>query len=161
MKSSWISMVVLVALLAGLGVWLAHARDKTPGSCCLLGPPADSSCPSADGDSTARREETVRADRPADQTGLPRLIDLGAKSCIPCKLMAPILEELRRDYADQFVTEFIDVRENPQAGRDYDIRRIPTQIFLDANGRELYRHEDFLSKEAILAKWKELGVEVR
>jgi thioredoxin 1 len=97
----------------------------------------------------------------AARTGLPRLVDLGAKTCIPCKMMAPILEELQKSHADQFITEFIDVRENPRAGRQYGIQAIPTQVFFDASGRELYRHEGFLAKEAILAKWKELGVSVR
>jgi thioredoxin 1 len=54
---------------------------------------------------------------------------------------------------------FIDVWENPKAGDPYGIKLIPTQIFLDAKGKELFRHEGFFSKEDILAKWKELGIE--
>jgi len=89
---------------------------------------------------------------------LPRLIDLGASKCIPCKAMAPILVELRNEYADVFETIFIDVWENPPAAEPYSINLIPTQIFFDAEGRELWRHEGFLGKADILAKWKELGV---
>jgi len=91
---------------------------------------------------------------------LPKLLDLGATKCIPCKMMAPILAELKRDYADQFVTEFIDVWENREAGKPYNIEMIPTQIFFDAGGEELFRHTGFYGKEDILAKWKELGVDV-
>lgn len=89
---------------------------------------------------------------------LPRLVDLGAKKCIPCKAMAPILEELRVEYADRFQTVFIDVWENEDAAEPYNINLIPTQIFYDAAGNELWRHEGFLGKEDILAKWEELGV---
>lgn len=89
---------------------------------------------------------------------MPRLVDLGAGKCIPCKAMAPILEELRVEYADRFQTVFIDVWENEDAAEPYNINLIPTQIFYDAAGNELWRHEGFLGKEDILAKWKELGV---
>jgi thioredoxin 1 len=89
---------------------------------------------------------------------LPRLVDLGAGTCIPCKAMAPILEELRTEYAETFQVAFIDVWEDPPAAEPYRINLIPTQIFFDASGNELWRHEGFLGKEEILAKWKELGV---
>lgn len=89
---------------------------------------------------------------------MPRLVDLGAGKCIPCKAMAPILEELRVEYADRFQTVFIDVWENEDAAEPYNINLIPTQIFYDAAGNELWRHEGFLGKEDILAKWEELGV---
>lgn len=92
---------------------------------------------------------------------LPKLIDLGADKCIPCRMMAPILAEFKRDYADQFITEFIDVWKNPDAGKPYNIEMIPTQIFFDAEGKELFRHVGFYGKEDILGKWKELGVDIR
>jgi thioredoxin 1 len=92
---------------------------------------------------------------------LPRLVDLGAGKCVPCKQMKPILDELMRDYADQFETVFIDVWENREEGAKYGIRIIPTQIFYTADGVERFRHEGFMSKKDILAKWRALGVEVR
>ena len=92
--------------------------------------------------------------------GIPSLIDLGRTFCIPCKLMAPILEELKKEYAGRLHVEFIDVGDNPGAARKYRIRMIPTQIFLDASGKELYRHVGFFSKEDILKKCKELGIKL-
>ncbi len=89
---------------------------------------------------------------------LPRLVDLGADKCIPCKAMAPILEELKREYAGKFEVQFIDVWKNPDAGKEYEIQMIPTQIFFDAEGKERFRHTGFFGKEDILAKWQELGV---
>jgi thioredoxin 1 len=93
-------------------------------------------------------------------SGLPRLVDVGAGKCIPCKMMAPILEELRTQYKGKLEVVFVDVWENPSAGKPYGIQLIPTQIFYDAAGKERFRHEGFFSKEDILAKWKELGVDL-
>jgi len=89
---------------------------------------------------------------------LPKLMDFGANKCIPCKAMAPILEELKKDYAGKLEVEFVDVWKDPDAGKPYSIKMIPTQIFFDASGKELFRHSGFYGKEDILAKWKELGV---
>jgi thioredoxin 1 len=91
---------------------------------------------------------------------LPKLLDLGATKCIPCKKMAPILEELKKEYAGKMEVEFIDVWQNPDAGNQYKIRLIPTQIFYDAAGKELFRHEGFFGREDILGKWKVLGVDL-
>jgi thioredoxin 1 len=91
---------------------------------------------------------------------LPRLVDLGADKCIPCKMMAPILVELKSEYDGRLIVDFIDVWKNPDEGPKYGIKLIPTQIFFDASGKELFRHEGFISKEDILAKWKEFGVEL-
>jgi len=89
---------------------------------------------------------------------LPRFVDLGADKCIPCKMMAPILEELKKDYNGTFSVEFIDVWKEPDKAKEYGIMIIPTQIFYDVSGKELFRHEGFFSKEDILAKWKEFGI---
>ena len=99
-------------------------------------------------------QDTIPA---AQATGLPRLVDLGADSCIPCKAMAPILVELRTEYAGRMRVDFIDIWKNPGAGDPYRIYAIPTQIFFDATGKELTRHEGFLSKADILATWKRHG----
>ncbi|HUU29879.1 MAG TPA: thioredoxin family protein [archaeon] len=88
---------------------------------------------------------------------LPQLVDLGADKCIPCKMMAPILEELKEEYKGRLKVTFIDVWKDPAPGRQYGIRAIPTQIFLDPAGKELFRHEGFYSKDDILRKWRELG----
>lgn len=88
---------------------------------------------------------------------LPRLVDLGASKCIPCKAMAPILAELKQTYAGRLRVEFIDVWENRAAAEQHRIRSIPTQIFYDAEGKELFRHEGFYGRQEILAKWAELG----
>jgi thioredoxin 1 len=100
------------------------------------------------------------ATAPGTARVLPRLVDLGAGKCIPCKAMAPILEQLRADYTGRLEVTFIDVWRNPASAEPYGIRLIPTQIFFAADGRELSRHEGFMSREEILARWKSLGVEL-
>ncbi|MDD2455572.1 MAG: thioredoxin family protein [Kiritimatiellae bacterium] len=104
----------------------------------------------------AAAKTSVEASAPQGEA-LPRLVDLGAGKCIPCKMMKPILDDLIANHADTFKTEFIDVWENEAAGQKYGVKMIPTQIFFDASGKELFRHEGFMSKEDILGKWKELG----
>lgn len=95
---------------------------------------------------------------PAPEKKLPRLLDLGAKKCIPCKMMAPLLEELAKEYKGKMDVVFIDVWENPGAGEKYGIQSIPTQILYDADGKEFFRHVGFYPKEDILAKFKEKGI---
>lgn len=91
---------------------------------------------------------------------LPKLLDLGADKCIPCKMMAPILEELRKEYKGSLEVVFIDVWENRDAAEKYGIRSIPTQIFYDATGKEIARHTGFFSKEDILKTFKDNGVKL-
>jgi thioredoxin 1 len=93
-------------------------------------------------------------------TGVPRLVDLGSVTCIPCKMMAPILEEIKKEYAGRLSVEFYDVVQNPAVAKKYGMKLMPTQIFFDASGKELFRHEGFFAKDDILAKWKELGVDL-
>jgi len=88
----------------------------------------------------------------------PQLIDFGAGKCATCKMMNVVLEELSGEHGDQISIRFVDVRDDEEAGKKYSIRIIPTQIFLDTNGSELFRHEGFISKEDILKKWAELGI---
>ena len=90
---------------------------------------------------------------------LPRLVDLGAGKCIPCKKMAPIIEQLRKDYDGIVDVVFVDVWKDPDGGKPYKIRLIPTQVFFDAQGKEVFRHEGFFSREEIEAVFKEkLGI---
>lgn len=110
-------------------------------------------------DKPAPGQETVVAGAVAEAP-LPRLLDLGADKCVPCKAMAPILEEMKAEYAGLLVVDFIDVWKDPTAAQPYGLRVIPTQIFFAADGRELFRHEGFYGREDILAKWRELGVEL-
>jgi thioredoxin 1 len=127
-----IKIVVVIGLVASVAVVLAVKQGRT--------------APSGS------------ASTPANPSGLPRLVDLGSTTCIPCKMMAPILDELKKDCAGRLEVVFVDVGKDPGLGTPYGIQLIPTQIFFDAAGKELFRHEGFFSKEDILAKWTEMGI---
>jgi len=86
------------------------------------------------------------------------MIDLGAKKCVPCKLMAPIINELQKEYSGKADIIFIDVWEYPEEVKKYGIQVIPTQIFFDADGREVYRHVGFMDKKSIVDILSKLGV---
>lgn len=90
--------------------------------------------------------------------GMVTMIDLGAKTCIPCKMMAPILAKLEKEYAGKAAVVFFDVREDPAPAKHFGIRAIPTQIFFDKTGKEVYRHEGFLGEEEIVRRFKDMGV---
>lgn len=86
------------------------------------------------------------------------MVDLGAKTCVPCKMMAPILEELQEEYRGRAEVIFIDVwdRANEGKARAFKIMAIPTQIFYDRQGKETFRHTGFFDKKSIAAKLDEL-----
>jgi len=81
--------------------------------------------------------------------GMVTMVDLGAKTCIPCKMMTTILAELEKEYRGKAAVVFIDVREDSGPAKRFGIRAIPTQIFFDRAGREVSRHEGFLDKRAM------------
>lgn len=111
-----------------------------------------------------KESQTVKSESIVKETvakKLPRLLDLGAEKCIPCKKLAPILAELEKEYKGVMDVEFVDVwePENKEIAMKYKIQSIPTQIYFDRDGKEIWRHVGFISKEELLAKWKELGYE--
>ena len=93
------------------------------------------------------------------EKGKPMLVDLGATTCIPCKEMVPVLAEVKKMYDGKTVVKIIDVYDDPEAGNKYEIRVIPTQIFLDKDGKQVFRHEGFFSKDDIVKVFKDMGVE--
>ncbi|MFA5906820.1 MAG: thioredoxin family protein [Desulfobacula sp.] len=90
--------------------------------------------------------------------GMVTLIDLGATECIPCKMMAPVMKKVEADYQEKAAIVFIDVWKNRDQAPKYKIRAIPTQIFYDASGTEVFRHEGFMSEKDIVAQLTKMGV---
>lgn len=153
MNAIW-KILIVVALAAAIVAVFAMKRNAGGDTITVVNvespnaavrPPSEAS----DGMSLAEEDEP-----------LPRLVDVGAGTCIPCKMMMPVLEELRQEYAGSLRVEYHDVKKDPNAVAEYKIMAIPTQIFYDASGNELFRHTGFIAKEDILAKWEELGVEL-
>jgi thioredoxin 1 len=148
---------LMIAGLAVLGAALVIAQTNKPagvtnGACC-----ATSTIP-------AMLASVALSNAPAttpEKQPLPKLLDLGAGKCVPCKMMFPVLDDLKKEYTGTLEVDFIDVWKNPDAAKQYGIEVIPTQIFYDATGKELFRHIGFYAKADMLAKWKELGVELK
>ena len=90
---------------------------------------------------------------------LPKLLDLGADKCHACKMMMPVLDELRQALPGKLEVEFIDVGKDREAGQSFGISSIPTQIFFSADGKEIFRHVGFFSKDDILDQWRTLGID--
>lgn len=91
--------------------------------------------------------------------GMVTMVDLGAQKCIPCKMMAPILEKLEKAYGGTAAVVFIDVWKNKTQAQRFGVRAIPTQIFFDKEGKEVYRHVGFMDEKAIVDQLKKMGVE--
>lgn len=106
-------------------------------------------------DAVARNETSFRE---VPVKGMVTMIDLGANACIPCKMMAPIMKKMEKKYEGKAAIIFIDVWKDPAPARQFRIRVIPTQIFFDKEGKEVYRHEGFMSEEAIVAQLKGMNV---
>jgi len=109
----------------------------------------------------ARAELPSASDAAINQTlasGKPAIIDVGARSCIPCKKMAPILESLTAAYRGKAGVLFIDVHENQAAAKRLRVQLIPTQIFFDARGKEVKRHIGFMDQADIVKELNALGV---
>lgn len=92
------------------------------------------------------------------RSGKPALVDFGAGGCMACDMMTPLLEELRAEYAGRASVLFVSVRDDPLLGARYGIRVIPVQVLFNAQGKEVFRHEGFWGKDAMVAKLAELGV---
>ena len=108
------------------------------------------------------RTESIKMEKNAQilsgESSLPRMLELGSTTCTPCKMMEEVLESLRHKYSHQLQVDFVDVTVSPDIGKKYKIKLIPTQIFFDASGNEIFRHEGFFAEEGIVARFKLLGI---
>ena len=85
-------------------------------------------------------------------------IELGADRCIPCKAMQPIMKEIAAEYKGKVQVVFYDVWKDPEPGRKYGIQLIPTQVFIDRKGKEVFRHVGLFPKDEILKMFAEKGI---
>jgi thioredoxin 1 len=102
------------------------------------------------------KEQTAQQAKP-----LPTLIDFGRGTCMPCKMMKPMLEELKKEYAGILNVEIIDVRYDQEALKKYKVPGVPFQLVFDASGKELKRRYGYADKGEILALLKSVGIDVQ
>ncbi len=153
MSAVW-KVVIVVLLAMAVAVVFALKQSRQP----KTQTPSAAAIPAVAG--TSGSPPTGSMDTSDESKPLPRLLDVGAGTCIPCKMMMPVLAELKTQYASRLRVEYCDIRDEPNAVQKYKVMVIPTQILYDASGKELFRHEGFFAKDDILAKWKELGIDL-
>ncbi|MBN2007913.1 thioredoxin family protein [candidate division KSB1 bacterium] len=87
-------------------------------------------------------------------------VELGSINCIPCKAMQPVMKAIEEKYESQIKVVFYDVWQPDQKNyaQEYNIKLIPTQVFLDENGKEIMRHEGFFAEEEIDAFLQKQGL---
>ena len=101
-------------------------------------------------------------DNPVDKARVsekPSLVDFGSTDCVPCKMMAPILETLRKKYKGKLNVLFVHVQEEPILSARYGVQSIPVQVFFDRSGMEVYRHVGFLPQSEIEKQLSGMGIE--
>ncbi len=143
MKQIRILIYLVIAIVAGTTFYNIQFKDRSTGDRV-----------------SGTAESGVRYDfNELPVKGMVTMIDLGATECIPCKMMAPILEKLEAAYRDRAVIAFIDVWKHRDQAPRFGVRAIPTQVFFDPDGKEVYRHQGFMSEIAIVEQLTRMGVE--
>lgn len=169
-KPAWAKVAVLLLIAVAIGgIWLVKQKEKSGQTAGGAGGPLAVT--------DAKELEGLRS------LGLPVIVDFGADSCIPCKEMAPVLEELNRTLQGKAVVKFVDVWKYKELAEGYPLRVIPTQFFFDKDGKPftpsdakkfqmlLYAteaskehiftaHEGGMTREQLLAALEEMGVRV-
>jgi len=105
-------------------------------------------------------KESTQERLPKDvaQNPLPKLLDFGAGTCIPCKRMTPILQELSEEYKGRVIIRIIEVYNEKELTKANGIQMIPTQIFFDSQNQRVFRHQGFMDKEQIKKVFENMGV---
>jgi len=135
---------------ATLGESLACAQRKgtdTTGAVCETVLPVD----------TTARPAPKPKPAGTQAAQIPRLWDFGSTTCIPCKTMKGILEPMMVDYKGKVDVRIIDVYKEKELAREYKIVTIPTQVFIDASGKELYRHIGVYPRDSMEACFAKFG----
>lgn len=148
MNQTWKILIVVVLIVAIIGV-ISVKRNQS-------GRQTDGTSVPSSGKTAAGQVPTEYKIANLTGKGMPVLVDIGADTCIPCKLMAPILKELKEELQGKITVQFLNLNECHAFADEYKISVMPTQIFYDASGKERFRHKGFYAKDEIYTKLKEL-----
>jgi thiol-disulfide isomerase/thioredoxin len=109
-----------------------------------------------------KAQSVLAMDNPVDKarrSGKPTMIEFGATGCVPCDMMQPILDNLRKDYPDKLNVVFVHVGEEQVLASRFGIQAIPVQVFFDAQGKEVFRHTGFLAENEVTKQLVKMGIE--
>jgi thiol-disulfide isomerase/thioredoxin len=107
-------------------------------------------------------QSRLALDNPVDKarrSGKPTLVEFGATGCVPCDMMQPILDKLRKDYPENLNVVFIHVGEEQILASRFGIRSIPVQAFFNARGEEVFRHVGFLAEKDVIKQLEKMGIQ--
>ena len=94
---------------------------------------------------------------PAPQKSRPAIYEFSRKLCPICRETEQVLLEVQGKYGEQFQVRVLYIDEDIKLFRQYQITIVPTQVFLDASGKEVFRHEGLFPREKLVVKLRELG----
>ena len=107
-------------------------------------------------------QSSLTLDNPVDKargSRKPTMVEFGATGCIPCDMMQPILDNLRKNFPDRLNVVFVHVGEEQLLAARYGIQSIPVQVFFDAEGKEVFRHVGFYPEKDVLAQLGKIGLQ--
>ena len=162
MKSNLSRLLVAISLIAIVGLSMpVQSAAKKPATKAKSSAVCSKKAPKKAAAKPSAKKNNVKA-KPSAKTpkALPRLLDLGATKCVPCKMMVPVLDDLKKEYKGKLKVEFIDVRKDESVARKYKVQSIPTQIFFNAKGKEVYRHTGYFPKDDIIKAFKDHGIKL-
>ena len=157
-KSTGLALLVVFAVVA-IPLFLKPAPDVASAR-----PEAVQPCAPADGsrDSCASASASGSASAATEALlAAPRFVDLGTTTCVPCRVMLGVMAELEARYPYTLRVEFINIHDQPDAMGKYRFRAIPSQLFFDPDGKELFRHTGVMRADAVVAKWSALGYDLK
>jgi thioredoxin 1 len=108
-----------------------------------------------------KRQAELARDNPVDRaraSGKPTFANFGAKGCVPCDMMEPVREAVRKKYEGKLNVVFVHVRNDQILASRYGVQGIPLLVFFDARGNEVFRHTGYFPQEKIEQKLAELGL---
>jgi len=153
MYKATVLLLVVAVLAVGIAWRLQHrSSGPTPTAAATA-----TTVSAASGDAEPGPAASASSTKPTPE--FPAVLDLGMGKCIPCKEMKPMLDALAEEYQGRCRIEIIDIGDHPDEAGKHRIQLIPTQIFFDEGGKEVYRHEGFMPREDIVGKLREMGVE--
>ena len=108
-----------------------------------------------------KQQNVLEKDNPVDRarrSGKPTMVEFGATGCVPCDMMQPILDKLKKTHGQRLNVVFVNVNENQILGARFGIRSIPVQVFYDRSGRETFRHVGFFAEAEVNKELVKLGL---
>lgn len=163
-----LTAALLLALLAGCPGPEPAANATAPDTNLVAGeeicetlPPVDSVTMTAaeSTDQEPKPEPRPEPEPPPKPKVLPRMWDYGSTNCLPCKEMEKILHPMMEEYQGKVDIRIVNVYEEQSLAQQARVQMIPTQVFYDPEGSELFRHVGVYPRDSIVAKFREFGWE--